>query len=188
MRTAILIDGSNNFMAMRSLKFEMDYDKLLALPEFTYAYAYYFTALRDKEKDSPLQKLVDYLQYNKWNVIHKPTSEYDNPGGKPKIKGNMDCELILTAVDLVLQADVKHIALFSGDGDFTELVKWLQKRGVWVSVYSTLVSDPPMIADTLRRQCNNFIELNEFKSKVTRVEGAPFVERARPTFLKKRAV
>ena len=78
----------------------------------------------------------------------------------------MDIEL---AVDAMEMADhVEHIVLFSGDGDFRPMVAALQRKGVRVSVVSTIRSHPPMIADTLRRQADNFIELEELTDVIGR--------------------
>jgi uncharacterized LabA/DUF88 family protein len=53
--------------------------------------------------------------------------------------------------------------LFSGDGDFRSLVETVQRRGVHVTVVSSMSSQPPMIADELRREADAFTDLVEFK-------------------------
>ena len=63
---------------------------------------------------------------------------------------------------------VDHLVLFSGDGDFTNLVEALQRRGRKVSVVSTMQTQPPMIADDLRRQADHFIDLMTLKAEVGR--------------------
>ena len=78
----------------------------------------------------------------------------------------MDVEI---AVDVFESAShLDHIILFSGDGDFRKVVEAVQRKGVRVSVVSTLKSQPPMIADDLRRQADNFIELAELGRLVGR--------------------
>src|SRR3546814_14384514 len=67
---------------------------------------------------------------------------------------------------------VDHILLFSGDGDFRRLVEALQRRGVRVTVISTIKAQPPMVADELRRQADNFIELYDL---------APHIQRSAPS-------
>lgn len=186
MKSVILVDGSNNHAATKALGFAMDYKKLLMLPEFEGAMPFYFTALPDKSVESGLRKLIDYLEYNGWTVIQKPTKEYDN-GGVLKQKGNMDIEMALTAVDLCLYGGVEHIHLFAGDGDYRALVEWTQKRGAFVTAYSTLLSSPsPMIADELRRQVNKFVDINDLKPALTRVEGAQPVIAGERKFLQRR--
>ncbi|MET4520274.1 hypothetical protein ABIB81_009638 [Bradyrhizobium sp. I1.7.5] len=56
----------------------------------------------------------------------------------------------------------------SGDGDFRSLVEAVQRRGVRVTVISTIASQPPMIADELRRQADVFADLVELQSKLGR--------------------
>jgi uncharacterized LabA/DUF88 family protein len=72
-----------------------------------------------------------------------------------------------------LAARVDHVVLFSGDGDFRPLVESLQRQGVRVSVVSTIRSQPPMIADELRRQADNFIELDELREVIGRPPREP---------------
>ena len=67
-----------------------------------------------------------------------------------------------------LAPHVDHIVLFSGDGDFRPLIESVQRNGVRVSVVSTIRSNPPMISDELRRQADNFIELDELRDVIGR--------------------
>ena len=60
------------------------------------------------------------------------------------------------------------LMIFSGDGDFRPLVESLQRQGVRVSVVSTIRSQPPMISDELRRQVDNFIELEDLRDVIGR--------------------
>jgi uncharacterized LabA/DUF88 family protein len=68
---------------------------------------------------------------------------------------------------------VDQIVLFSGDGDFRPLVESVQRRGIRVTVVSTIVSQPPMIADELRRQADVFTDLVELQPKVGRAPRGP---------------
>ena len=86
--------------------------------------------------------------------------------GRRKIKGNMDIELTVDAMRLADNLD--HIVLFSGDGDFRSLVAALQQKGKRVSVVSTLQTQPPMVADELRRQADQFIDLADLENQVGR--------------------
>jgi uncharacterized LabA/DUF88 family protein len=67
-----------------------------------------------------------------------------------------------------MASHLDHVVLFSGDGDFRRLVEAVQRRGVRVSVVSTIRSSPPMVADELRRQADNFIELEELSQLIAR--------------------
>ena len=73
------------------------------------------------------------------------------------------------AIDAMEQSEtVDHMVIFSGDGDFTTLVEALQRRGRKVSVISTMATQPPMIADDLRRQADHFIDLVSLKAEIGR--------------------
>ena len=167
-RLALFIDGSNLYAAAKSLGFDIDY-KLLRT-EFMrrgkLLRAFYYTALLDNEEYSPIRPLVDWLNYNGFTMITKAAKEFTDSQGRRKVKGNMDIELTVNAMELAPHVD--HIVLFSGDVDFRPLVESLQRQGVRVSVVSTVRSQPPMIADELRRQADNFIELEGLRDVVGR--------------------
>jgi len=167
-RLALFIDGSNLYAAAKSLGFDIYY-KLLRT-EFMrrgkLLRAFYYTALLDNEEYSPIRPLVDWLNYNGFTMITKAAKEFTDSQGRRKVKGNMDIELTVNAMELAPHVD--HIVLFSGDGDFRPLVESLQRQGVRVSVVSTVRSQPPMIADELRRQADNFIELEGLRDVVGR--------------------
>src|SRR5258707_15377591 len=100
-------------------------------------------------------------------MVTKPTKEYTDAAGRRKIKGNMDIELAIDVMEMAQYLD--HIVLFSGDGDFRRLVEAVQRKGVRVTVVSTIRSAPPMIADELRRQADNFVELHDLAQSIMRV-------------------
>ena len=167
-RLALFIDGSNLYSAARALGFDIDYKKLLQVfaGKGQLMRAFYYTALTDEQEYSPIRPLVDWLDYNGYTMVTKPAKEYTDAAGRRKIKGNMDIEL---AIDMLEMADrLEHIVLFSGDGDFRRLVEAVQRRGVRVSVVSTIRSNPPMVADELRRQADNFIELQDLACEIAR--------------------
>ena len=176
-RIALFIDGANLYSAARALGFDIDYKSLLGLfsEQGRLVRAFYYTALMEDQEYSPIRPLVDWLDYNGYTMVTKPTKEFTDSAGRRKIKGNMDIEL---AIDLLEMAEhLDHIVLFSGDGDFRRVVEAVQRRGVRVSVVSTFRSSPPMVADELRRQADRFIELQDLAPKisrnVTRTDPAP---------------
>ena len=167
-RLVLLIDGANLFGATKALGFDIDYR--LLRQEFMrrgkLLRAFYYTALLESEEYSPIRPLVDWLHYNGFAMVTKPAKEFTDSQGRRRVKGNMDIELTVDAMELAPHVD--HIVLFSGDGDFRPLVESLQRQGVRVSVVSTIRSQPPMIADELRRQADDFIELDELKDVIGR--------------------
>lgn len=170
-RIGLFIDGSNLYAAARSLGFDIDYKRLLELfaEKGILVRAFYYTALIEDQEYSPIRPLVDWLDYNGYTMVTKPTKEFTDASGRRKIKGNMDIEL---AIDVMEMAEhLEHIVLFSGDGDFRRLVEAVQRKGVRVTVVSTVRSQPPMVADELRRQADNFIELSDLQPMIARSNG-----------------
>ncbi|ASQ15062.1 NYN domain-containing protein [Sinorhizobium meliloti] len=172
-KIVLFIDGANLFAASKSLGFDIDYRKLLeAFRKRGYLLrAYYYTALIEYLEFSSIRPLIDWLDYNGYTVVTKPAKEFTDPQGRRKIKGNMDLELAIDAMEQARTAD--HLVIFSGDGDFTTLVDVLQRRGRKVSVVSTLSTQPPMIADDLRRQADHFIDLISLRSEIDRHATSP---------------
>ena len=66
-----------------------------------------------------------------------------------------------------------HVVLFSGDGDFRRLVESVQRKGVRVTVVSTVKSQPPMASDDLRRQADSFVDLSDLSNIIGRPARAP---------------
>ncbi len=167
-RTALFIDGANLYATSKALGFDIDYKRLLAYfrQRAHLVRALYYTALAEDQEYSSIRPLIDWLDYNGYTMVTKPTKEFTDSAGRRKVKGNMDIEL---AVDAMRLADaLDHIVLFSGDGDFRGLVSALQQKGKRVSVLSTLQTQPPMIADELRRQADQFIDLADLESVISR--------------------
>jgi len=167
-RLALFIDGSNLYAAARALNFDIDYKRLLELFR-NQAYlvrALYYTALAADQKYSAIRSLFDWLDYNGYTMITKPTKEFTDTQGRRKIKGNMDIEL---AIDLMeMSTSLDHAVIFSGDGDFRRLVEAVQRKGLRVTVVSTMRSQPPMVADELRRQADQFVELQDLRTLIER--------------------
>ncbi len=171
-RIALFIDGSNLYAAAKGLDFDIDYKRLLKFfsSQGHLVRAFYFTALLEDQEYSPIRPLVDWLDYNGYTMVTKPAKEFTDSAGRKKIKGNMDIEL---AVDMIEMADsIDHAVIFSGDGDFRRLIEAVQRKGLRVSVVSTMRSKPPMIADELRRQADVFIELVDIIDDIRRVPGS----------------
>jgi len=167
-RVAMFIDGANLYATARALGFDIDYKRLLEIfsGRCNLVRALYYTALVEDQEYSPIRPLVDWLDYNGYTMVTKPTKEFTDATGRRKVKGNMDIELAVDVMEMLDHLD--HIVLFSGDGDFRRLVEAIQRRGRRVTVVSTLRSQPPMIADELRRQADIFIDLADLQSLVAR--------------------
>jgi uncharacterized LabA/DUF88 family protein len=122
--------------------------------------AFYYTTIIE-EQNSTVRPLIDWLGYNGYAVVTKATKER-------RTKGKISIDLAVDAMELADQVD--EIVLFSGDGDYRRLVEAVQRRGVRVRVVSTISSQPPMIADELRRQADAFIDLLALKPLIARTQ------------------
>lgn len=156
--TALIIDGANAYEAAKSARLMLDYQKILKY--FRPQQAWYITALPKNEgrdvNPNKLFGMIDHISYNGYTIITKPMKTFVNNGLEVK-KGNMDTEITLTIIRSAEWAN--HIVLFSGDGDFRSVVEYVQHQGVRVTVVSALLTNPPMVADELRRQANDFKDL-----------------------------
>ena len=179
-RIALFIDGANLYATAKSLGFDIDYKRLLGFfrQKGHLVRALYYTALAEEQEYSSIRPLIDWLDYNGFTMVTKPTKEFTDATGRRKVKGNMDIELAVDAMRLSDALD--HIVIFSGDGDFRSLVSALQQKGKRVSVVSTLQTQPPMVADELRRQADQFIDLADLETQICRDPSSRPVREARP--------
>lgn len=171
-KLAVFIDGANLYGAARALEFDIDYKRMLgwAGKQGKLIRAYYYTALVEDNDFSPIRPLVDWLDYNGYTMVTKIAREYTDPSGRRKVKGNIDVELTCDILEIADKVD--HVMLFTGDGDFKRLVESVQRKGVRITVVSTVETHPPMIADELRRQADHFVDLSDLKDEIKRADGA----------------
>src|SRR3984893_2699519 len=157
-KIAVLIDGPNLHATGKMLGFDVDFRRLLTELESrgSLLRAFYYTTIIEDQEYSSVRPLTDWLDYNGYTVVTKPTKEFIDASGRRKVKANMHIELTVNAMELATYID--EIVLFSGDGDLRSLVEAVQRKGRKVSVVSTLSTQPPMIADELRRQADHFID------------------------------
>lgn len=174
-RLALFIDGANLYGTAKALGFDIDYRRLLEMfaAKGRLLRAFYYTALMEDQEYSPLRPLVDWLDYNGFTVVTKPAKEFTDYAGRRRIKGNMDIEVAIDMLDLA--GSIDHAVLLSGDGDFRRLVEIVQRRGVRVSVVSSIKTQPAMISDDLRRQADNFIDLADLQPVIARTPVAQAV-------------
>jgi len=172
-RVALFVDGANLYATAKTLGFDIDYKRLLGLfrQKCQLVRALYYTAIAEDQEYSSIRPLIDWLDYNGYSMVTKPTKEFTDSMGRRKVKGNMDIELAVDAMRLAEQLD--HVVIFTGDGDFRALVQALQEKGKRVSVVSTLQTQPPMVADELRRQADQFVDLADLEQVICREQSVP---------------
>lgn len=178
-KLAVFIDGANLYASTKALDFDIDYKRLLSWAgmQGRLVRAFYYTVLIEDQEYSPVRPLVDWLDYNGYTMITKPAREYTDSQGRRKIKGSIDVELAINMVEIAESVD--HIMLFSGDGDFRSLIEAVQRKGVRVTVISTVKSSPPMVADELRRQADYFLDLDLLADHIERDTEDGFYEEDR---------
>jgi uncharacterized LabA/DUF88 family protein len=166
-KIAVFIDGPNFYHGTRALDLDVDFKRLLV--EFerrgSLLRAYYYTTVENKE--FAVKPLIDWLEYNGFTVVTKPVKEFDDGEGRRIFKRNMAVELAVGALEIAARVD--HIFLFSGDGDYRKLIQALQRRGVRVTIVSSTRTKPPMIAEELRKQADEFLELGSLRKSIERI-------------------
>jgi uncharacterized LabA/DUF88 family protein len=178
----LLVDGSNLYATAKQLGFSIDFRRLTEAFDGHILRSYYFTARAPAEEQSTIQPMIDWLEFNGWSVIQKEYKEYQDRGVfqcqecghnnetvTTKIKGNMDIEMAIVAYEMAPL--VTDLFMFTGDGDFTFLISSIQRRyATRVSIVSSIQTQPPMCADVLRRQADDFIELASLRPTIERVD------------------
>jgi len=167
-RIALIIDGVNLHGVGRALGFEIDYNKLRKhfATKGRLLRASYFTTTLENEEFSSLRGLIDWLHYNGFKVHEKQAREFTDNTGNRKIKGTMNVEMAVEAFEQ--SSHIDHLILFSGDGELRAMVEAVQRKGVRVTVVSSLKTAPPMVSDDLRRQADNFVDFADLREVVER--------------------
>jgi uncharacterized LabA/DUF88 family protein len=171
-RTALFIDGINLYGATKTLGFDVDFRRLLEVFRLRtrLVRALYYTV---EVEGSSVRALLDWLNYNGFTVVTKPAKEVTDSMSPRRGRDTMDVELTVDA--LLLSEQLDHVVLFCGGAEFVSLVAGLQQLGKRVSVVSSLISQPPLVADQLRRQADQFIDLVDLQPIISRgtIRGAP---------------
>src|ERR1700724_3257218 len=124
---ALFIDGANLYATARTLGFDIDFKRLLEHfhADATLLRAFYYTAVAEDQEFTSIRPLLDWLHYNGFTVVTKATKEFVDSSGRRKVKGNMDIELAVDAMELTQHID--EMGLFSGAGDFRSLGEAVQR-------------------------------------------------------------
>ncbi|MGR4000672.1 MAG: NYN domain-containing protein [Alphaproteobacteria bacterium] len=171
-RIALFIDGVNSHITARELGFDIDFRKLHGLfsGQGRLIRCFYYTTIHEDQNFMPLKPLIDWLDYNGYTMTTRTVRDYGGEqGGRAPKRYSMDVDLAVDMMEIAPHLD--HIVLFSGAGGFRRLVEAVQRRGIRVTVVSTVATQPPMIADDLRRQADNFLDLSRIRGKIAREDG-----------------
>lgn len=169
-RTIVLIDGSNLYHTLKALGWVADYGRLRKYfaARSSLVRVYYFAALRD-DGDDKLSLFTRWLAQHGFMVIDKPLKTMtDHATGEQISRGNLDVEIAVYA--MAVAPGVDHIVLMSGDGDFRILVERLQDMGKRVTVVSSCQTRPPICAEDLREQADQFVEMGDMRAEIERAK------------------
>ncbi|MCZ6454836.1 MAG: NYN domain-containing protein, partial [Alphaproteobacteria bacterium] len=159
---------ANLYATAKALDFDIDYKKLLSLfkSKATLVRAYYYTVLIEDQEYSPIRPLVDWLDYNGYTLITKPAKEFTDSSGRRRIRNSIDVELAVDVMEIAGKVD--HVVLLTGDGGYRRLIEAVQRQGTRVTIISTVSVSPPMAADEIRRQADNFVDLASLRGEISR--------------------
>lgn len=180
-RVAFFIDGANFYQTARNLDIDIDYRRMVTsfVGDAYLLRAHYYTAMADDQEFSSLRPLIDWLDYNGFQITTKPMREFtDNNGQRRRSRPGLDVDLTVDA--LTLADHVNHIVLFSGDGNYRPLVEALQRKGVKVTIVSSLKTNPSMVSDEMRRKADHFLDLADLTDRLARDPSERPARRERP--------
>ncbi len=135
------IDSQNLNLGIRSKGWELDFKKFRIYLNDKYHVKRAFLFLGYIERN---RKMYSYLKKVGYILVFKSAVRYKKDG-KYKIKGNVDVELVMTA--MIEIHNFSKAVIVSGDVDFYFLVKYLYKKNKLEALlvpnkrYSTLYKD-----------------------------------------------
>jgi uncharacterized LabA/DUF88 family protein len=179
-RTALFIDGADLDATCKALGFHVDFKKVLELFRSTTRLirATYYALYSEQQEYSPVRPLVDWLGYNGYMTVSKSAKEISDNAGRHYVANSIAVELTIDAIQLAPSLD--HVVLFSSSADYRSLLAALQKSGRRVTVISSRKAAERSVSDELRRQCDQFIELDDLQDRIAlELPPEPIVERTR---------
>ena len=168
-RLALFIDGANLYATAKALGFDIDYKRLLALfrTKGQLVRALYYTALAEDQEYSSIRPLVDWLDYNGLHDGDQADEGVHRRARPPQDQGQhghrADRRCHAPGRASGPRRAVHRRRRFPRPGR-----RPCSMRGRRVSVVSTLQTQPPMVADELRRQADQFIDLADLEEQICR--------------------
>lgn len=159
----VAIDANNFYHTLRAMDTHMDYKGMREIFENTQVHHlvnYYIGIPADKTEHHPIVRLVDWLQFNGYNIIGKPISTYTDSNNVQSRKANFDVEITMDIMDYVYHAHGnKGVVLFTGDGDFVPLLRKLARQNVLTMVISAREVSKQPISQALVRAAQYFVDI-----------------------------
>jgi uncharacterized LabA/DUF88 family protein len=165
-RISIFVDGNNMFYAQQKNGWFFDPRRVLdyftSEPNVNLVNAFWYTGLKDPQDQRGFRDALISLGYTVRTKILK--EYYDDNSGRYSQKANLDIEIVVDMFSTVDQYD--RVVLFSGDGDFERAIELLRAKNTHITVVST----EGMIARELRNATDRYIDLNDIRSKIEKVD------------------
>lgn len=162
-KAAVFIDAANVIYSQRTLKWQIDFKKLMDYFKVNYQLDnvyFYFGYLKDDEKQ---QGFFRKLRQWGYKIRTKEVKLIRQSDGTILKKGNLDVELTIDAIK-----DLKYYStavLMSGDSDFHALVRYLQNKDKKVVV----ISSKGHVSYELLKAANKYINFNTLREFVERI-------------------
>ena len=166
-RMSIFVDGNNMFYAQQKNGWFFDPKRVLEYfrkeqIDTVLINAFWYTGLKDPQDQRGFRDALISLGYTVRTKILK--EYYDDTSGRYSQKANLDIEIVVDMFNTVEQYD--RVVLFSGDGDFERAIELLRSK----STHITVVSTEGMIARELRNATDRYIDLNDIRDRIEKVE------------------
>jgi len=165
-RLSIFVDGNNMFYAQQKNGWFFDPKRVLNYfnndPNLVLVNAFWYTGLKDSQDQRGFRDALISLGYTVRTKILK--EYYDDNSGRYSQKANLDIEIVVDMFNTVDQYN--HVILFSGDGDFERAIELLRSKNTHITVVST----EGMIARELRNATDRYIDLNEIRPQIEKVD------------------
>lgn len=167
-RVVVFIDGFELYRATRALDLHIDFKRMRSFfaGKCKLIRMNYYVLAHDHEDHDPTRKIADWLSYNGYNVLTKRAKEYINDDGKSRIKGNLNVAMAADSINLASRID--RAVIFAGDEDHVSTVQEMQRQGVIVTVVSSRQSEHRLISEELRRQADQFVDLEDLRDDFER--------------------
>ncbi|MGE5655163.1 MAG: NYN domain-containing protein [Actinomycetota bacterium] len=166
-RLSIFVDGNNMFYAQQKNGWFFDPRRVLeyfknSQPNVILINAFWYTGLKDPQDQRGFRDALISLGYTVRTKILK--EYYDDASGRYSQKANLDIEIVVDMFNTVDQYD--QVVLFSGDGDFERAIELLRSKNTHITVVST----EGMIARELRNATDRYIDLNEIREHIEKMD------------------
>ncbi len=165
-RLSIFVDGNNMFYAQQKNGWFFDPKRILNHfhddQSVVLVNAFWYTGLKDSQDQRGFRDALISLGYTVRTKILK--EYYDDNSGRYSQKANLDIEIVVDMFNTVDQYN--HVILFSGDGDFERAIELLRSKNTHITVVST----EGMIARELRNATDRYIDLNDIRPQIEKVE------------------